>query len=99
MSLGTKEKIALLVKGYIEKFPDEFAVFKMAVREKRDLSVNPTGALKTDFLLRALYDIPETLDDIFNLNLTDEEKGEFRTKEGARWFAKTFRAFRVIEKV
>lgn len=105
MTKDIKNKIRLLVKEYIRNFPQEYELFKQAVAVKRSLQDKSTGALKGDHVLyRPLIEYPETLYGIINLGLTAEEKKEFDASEkgvstGARWFAKEFPDFRIVDKI
>ena len=95
-----KLKVSRLVEGYIKMFPQEFEGFKVGIRQKRDKQVDKFGSFKkTDYLQRALYEIPETLDTIFRGVLNEDEREWLRTMKAARWFTKTFKEFSLIEKV
>lgn len=101
MNKETKDKIKSIVKMYIEVFSDEFELFKMSLRDKKNnLRDKQFATVKDmDSIQRALYEIPETLHNLLFNRLEEEELNELRTKEGGLWFAKTFKDFRISEKV
>jgi hypothetical protein len=90
----TKNKIIALVKEYKALYPREYRAFLSYMRDKRlKLKDNYATVKGSQTLKRALYEIPENLDNILMLKLTLEEKTWYKTKEGAMWFAKQFREF------
>ena len=98
--LDVHQNIKLLVDEYKRVFADEFASFLVAMRPKRNAQTNKFSEIKgNDFIVRALYEIPETLSTILLLKLSDDDYKWLRTKEGGRWFAKSFKEFRLSEKV
>lgn len=89
----------VLVKEYERLFPDEYTMFAIGTRAKRRQGAQ-TGSLKgMDFIERVVCEWPETLDAIFKQKLTKEDEEWLYTKEGTRWFARTFPEYAVIEKV
>ncbi len=95
-----QNKIKKLVDGYTKLFPQEFKDFCGDMKTKRDLQENKFSELKQGgSVYRALFEMPETLDTIFEMQLNDEDKVWFKSLAGARWFAKNFKEFNVAEKI
>ena len=103
MSNKTKTKIKGLVAEYVKMFPAEYDAVCDYVRERRkEMQDERLGVTDGDHTIeRLLFEIPETLDGMFNLYLSSDEYKEFRglngeeAKKSARWFAKTFPEFRI----
>ena len=91
-----KNKITKFVGEYEKLFADEFAAFQAGMKEKRKEGFAETGM---DVIERALYEIPETLHAVFSTRMEEDELQWLQTKEGGRWFAKTFKQYCVGEKV
>lgn len=101
MRKETKLKISSIVKMYTDVFVAEFNDFKFGMRKKREsLQDSKFAQIKnSDFIERALYEMPETLFELLTNRLDLEEINELKTKDGGRWFAKTFKDFRISEKI
>ena len=85
---------------YIMLFPEEYNRFCTATKNKREAQRTKFAEMKGgDYIVRALYDIPENLDKAFKLLLSDKAQEYMRTKQGARWFARKFVTFRLAEKI
>jgi hypothetical protein len=106
----TQRKITNLVEDYIEMFPQEYQNFRDGMKQKVELQQGDFSEMEgSDVIDRALFEIPETLYSIFQTKLTDEEyhylfpkpDKNFKetNKEGPRWFARKFKAFRLTKKV
>lgn len=100
----TKTKIKTIVENYKMLFPDEFVltIRQVALNRKaqRDKFASlKKGKFKADFVERALVETPETLNSMFDLRLTDDEKIEFKSKRGIRWFAKEYPMFKLAERI
>lgn len=95
-----KEQITKIVRDYMRTFPAEYNAFRNSVRIKKEGQSNKFGLAKeTQIELRALYDIPETLDVSMSMLLSEEALQWLRSKEGARWFARKFPAFKVAQEI
>lgn len=91
-----KHNIKTIVDAYKRQHPDEYGQLKKAVQFHRE-------ALKDEKFasakagggsdMRALYEISETLQMAFAMNLTVDQTVWFKTVQGGRWFAKTFGEF------
>lgn len=109
MNNATKDKIKFLVNTYRKEFPREYKLFKKGVRIKQEMQATKyaepvkKNAKKADsVIMRALFEMPETLVSLLKLKLHEEEANwlfSSTNSEGARWFAKTFKDFRIAEKV
>lgn len=94
----TKNKIRNAVNAYIRAFPDEFEDVKTLVAQKKRTLHTQFGELRGDHAMnRILFEIPETLNNLLIKNLDTNQMIWFKTKEGARWFAKTFPPFALAE--
>lgn len=102
-----KTKIDKCVASYIKLMPDEYAAFRAQLKGHRagliDQKYGTTDAGAASSM-RAMFEMPETLHDMLVKALTEEEIIWFKAggddrKEGARWFANKYAAFRVPEKV
>lgn len=99
-------KIRDIVKDYVKLFPDEYKLVCEYLKEKRTHNKDKFASFKgkdirkTDGVVeRALYEIPETLDNLFMMKLSMEDKKYYKTKECARWFANNFIEFKSGELV
>ncbi len=100
--LDTRQKITLIVKEYnrLSAFKEERREFDEFMKLKRKNQINEFSMIKGDHTLeRVLYDVPETLYNLFRIKLEDGDWDFFDSKEGARWFAKSFPQFRVPSKL
>lgn len=89
-----KSRISELIESYKNLFPQDYkAVCQMMEIKRKDLIHKDARVVGSLFLKRALFEIPETLDNFFSMKLNPEEMTWFKTKEGAIWFAKTFKEF------
>ena len=96
-----KEKIRQCVAHYMKTHAAEFAAYKQSLAVQKDTLVDSKFAQvkNTDFLLRKLTEYPENLFFLIQNALTEDEKEWWRTKEGGRWFAKSFKQFSVADKI
>ena len=100
MNKDIKLKIEKIVKGYAKAYPDEFEAFKKGVKQKLYIQRDKFASTKNmDFVIRGLYEIPETLLGLLKLKLTMDEWKFYESKEGGRWFAKKFKEFAIAEKI
>lgn len=93
----TQAKIKSITLQYINIFSDEVALFNKAMQSKRQ---EGTGEIQGDHVVsRAILEVPETLNNMFIMKLTEEDREFFDTKEGVRWFAREFPIFSLVKKV
>ena len=97
----TKNRIKSIVGGYKALFPEEYEALVKFIEQNRKLQDNEFASLKKEqnMLERALYEISETLDTMIGQKLSAEELTFFKSKEGGRWFAKTFPQFALAIKI
>lgn len=97
----TKNRIKNLVNGYKELFPQEYEATVLFVTSNRKLQENEFASLKKEqnMIERALYEIPEKLSQMITKELSVEELEFFKSKQGGRWFAKTFSQFALATKI
>lgn len=103
---SAKDHIKQIVESYITLFPDDFKVFKDGVAHIRGTLKDEKWGIAegTGSEMRALFEMPVDLSEMLIMQLTEEEMGWFKAgganrKEGARWFAQTFPAFRLANNV
>lgn len=100
-----KNNITHLVNAYKWAFPDEYRAVIEQVRNNRQKNYYKTGditKLKGSSgagAERPIHEISETLFTILHRRLTEEQLAWFGSKQGARWFAKTFPEFSSVEKL
>jgi len=99
MNNQAKQKIRTIVANYIVLDPQEFASFCKEQKEWRKKEANAFASSTSDVVERKIFEIPDTLYSMLKIRLSDEDMDWFRTKEGARWFAKSFKDFRSSEKI
>lgn len=92
-----KDKIKAIVDDYIEVFADEYKMFCSAMIDKKEMQNDEfaSGLAGGQFA----YEVPETLHNMFVDMLSEEEMKEFRTKEFAQWFGRTFYQFSPAKKI
>lgn len=96
----TKNKIKNVVKLYTEMFKDEYNQFIKESETRKQLVRDEFASIKgTMYLQRAILSIPEKLNVAIIKNLTEEELKYWKSKECARWFAKTFPIFSLPKKI
>lgn len=89
-----QKKIETIVEDYKKLFWKEYELGIKAVQQTKDMQANKFGEMNgTDYINRALFEIPETLDNMLNKGLTIEENTYRKTKECARWFANKYKEF------
>lgn len=94
----TKQKVRNAVSAYQKQYPQEYSdVISLVARKRKDLHNQYGAALGDHAFERILYEIPETLNNIFVFNLTDDQLLWMKTKTGARWFTRTFKQFALAE--
>lgn len=93
--MDAKAKITEIVGTYIQLCPDEYFAFKDSIEEKRgNLTDRKFGtASHSGMEMRALFDMPVTLHDLLVKQLNEDQLEWFKSKDGARWFANTFKVF------
>lgn len=96
----TQNKIKNIVFGYKELFPQEYKIAVAAVEMQRRIQKDEYASTGGDGnLQRAILEYPEKLSMMLIQKLDVDELTYFKSKEGARWFAKTFPMFSLAEKI
>ena|SRR3990167_10134786 len=96
-------KLKEIVKSYKQLFPAEYKGVCEIVKQKRKGAKDKfgnlnSGANKTHGVMeRALFEISETLNVIISRQLDMGEYAYFHSKEGSRWFQRTFKEFSTAE--
>lgn len=93
-----KQKIETLTLKYIELFPDEYHAVCDYLSAEREKNINKFASIAGDKTLqRKIFEIPETLSNMFNTALTIDELVQFKDgasgKKMSHWFAKRFPEF------
>ena len=93
-----KQKVEKLTLDYIDLFPDEYRAVCDYIASEKEKNINKFASIAGDKTLqRKIYEIPETLSNIFNNALTIEELVQMKDgpsgKKFAHWFAKRFPEF------
>lgn len=104
---SAKKHITQIVQKYIKDFPQEFEDFKEGMKMVRATLKDEYGtALGVDSSsqTRALYELPETLHNLFIMELEEEEMvwlkmGGADRKQGGQWFARTFKDFCIPNRI
>lgn len=101
---STKKHIAHIVETYKKLNKAEYLTVCDGIRMQRDIHADKFASAKLQGSpdMRALFEIPMTLNEMLINNLDEGEMEWFKAggttrKEGARWFAKKFPEFRVPE--
>jgi len=79
-------------------FPDEYKLVVAYLSAEKEKNKNKFASISHDTVMRRkIYEIPDTLNKMFNKYLSEEElvlmKDKESGKEFARWFAKRFPEF------
>jgi hypothetical protein len=94
-----KVAITATVTKYELNNPVEFSQFLEGRRAKTDTLHNKFAAARgTDVIERLLLEMPETLDHLL-ASLGDDAKAFMKSREGALWFARSFKAYTVPDKI
>lgn len=88
-----QREIRSTVEGYKLIDPEEYKLVCDAVKMRRAMILDPKYATIEGTDQRALYEISETLHAMFVATLTLESLTWLKSKEGGRWFARTFKEF------
>lgn len=79
---------------------EEYSAVCKQIREQREKQKNKFASTGTDtYLSQLATEVPETLDNLIQEGLNEEEWIYYKSKEGTRWFAKRFKEFSPAEKI
>lgn len=103
---SAKAHIRAIVENYIRLYPEDFAIVKKGIEMQRGLHLDEFASAKLagSSDMRGLFEIPVDLSEMLITGLSEEEMEWFKAggasrKEGARWFAKTFKAFALPDSI
>lgn len=88
----TKKKLKFAVAAYKRQYPEDYKIVCKGIAMKRSLKRDEYATIEGSDM-RGLFEIPEDLHTAFVQALDEEEIVWFKTKEGGRWFARTFPEF------
>jgi len=94
-----QNKIKNIVFGYKELFPEEYKTSVQAIEMQRRIVKDEYASIGGGNLQRAILEYPETLSTMLIQQLDVDGLTYFKSKEGARWFAKQFPMFSLAEKI
>jgi hypothetical protein len=92
-----KKKIRRIVANYKLLNPEDYKLTRKAVDMKRKLLQDPRFGTGENIDMRALFEISETLSTSLIRGLDTEASNWFKSKEGGRWFARTYGEFSLAE--
>jgi hypothetical protein len=93
-----QKKIKDIVERYIRKNYAEYCAVCKSIQDSRSVQKNEFATTGRDSYLNQLATIiPETLDNLLQEGLEDEEWGYYKSKKGTEWFAKTYPEFSPIQ--
>lgn len=103
---SAKTHIKKIVEDYIKLYPGDYKIVKEGIEMQRKMLLDSEygQASNTGSEMRALFEIPADLSEMFIMRLTEEEMEWFKAggpdrKQGGRWFAKTFKEFALPQKI
>ena len=96
--IEAQNKIKATVEGYKNIYKDEYVFVCNQIKTKRG-NTNKFAETGMDYAERLLTEVPETLFQLFMETLSEDEIQYYSSKEGTRWFAKTYPEFRGAEKI
>lgn len=95
----TKNRIKNIVELYKRAFPVEYKTACEGIEMNRRIQ-KEGGKIEQGVISgRIVHEIPEKLYSIFINELSGEELEFYKSKDGSRWFAKTFPEFSLIQKI
>ncbi len=96
---SAKLKITRVVNNWEKQNPLIYASYKESRKLKTDNLANTFAETPgANFILRLLYELPEDLDFLIHRALDDAETEWFKTEQGGKWFAKSFKQYNVSQK-
>ena len=97
---NAQQKINDIIHDYKIMFFAEYNAFKKQQKLVQSEIINEFAGVQGDSALeRRLFDMPATLYEMLIQKLNKEELKYFKSKKGARWFAKSFPQFRTPRKL
>lgn len=97
--MDVKERIKKIVADYKSLYPREYSLIVEILIEKRKLVIDKFGRIDKNSDTRALFELPETLSQMLISTLSGEDLKWHDTKEGARWFVRSYPEFRLAPEI
>ncbi len=95
-----QNKIISIVNKYIKKNYEEYSGVCKQIKEKRELQKDKFASTGSDTYLGQLAtEVPETLDNLLQEGLSEEEWIYYKSLDATRWFAKRFPEFSPAQKI
>jgi nicotinamide mononucleotide adenylyltransferase len=98
-----KQKLKTLTEQYKRILPDEYVSVVAAIAQNRKKLKDEWAQMKgSDMIQRHLLEMPEMLDNLITMNLTDEELkvwNQDKEHKLRRWYAKEYPEFRVSKSI
>lgn len=96
-----QNKIISLTEKYIRVHYDEYTKVCESIQNSREIQKDEFASTGQDssYLQQLSTIIPETLDNLFQEGLKEEEWLYYKSIEGTRWFAKRFKEFSPATKI
>src|SRR5438128_1822017 len=92
-------KIDGFVDAYQKLYKEEFAEFLKGQKAKA-LDRTKWGEMKaSDYVIRGLVEIPETLYNLLHMRLEPDEWKYFDSLEGKKWFGKKYPQYLITDKI
>lgn len=99
MSIKAKQNITTIVAKYKFTHPDDYATVVKAVEAMHHMVIDDFASSKDSQNIRGLFETPEELYTMFILELDESDMQWFKTKDGGKWYAKTFKEFAIPKNV
>lgn len=103
---SAKKHITQIVENYIRLYPEDFETVKKGIEMQRATLIDDEfgSAIGTGSDMRAMFEIPVDLSEMFIMGLNEEEMEWFKAggadrKAGAKWFANAFPVFKLPNRV
>lgn len=91
---NSQAKINQIVEEYKEVFADEFNKFCNAMIDKKEVQKTDFSSFGGDGVMKQFaYEIPLTLNNMFDDMLDEEDKLYLKSVKGAEWFGRHFNEF------
>lgn len=85
--------IKRIVDDYKRDYPEDYRLVVEGIAMKREMTRDEFASVEGSPDMRGLFEIPEVLVQNLIIGLDESTTTWWKTKEGGRWFARTFREF------
>lgn len=94
-----QNKIVSIVEKYIRKYYLEYCTICDSVKDKQQLQKDDFASTgQHTYVGQLALIVPETLDNLLQNGLDEDEWNYYKSKLGTQWFAKKFPEFSPIQK-